>query len=142
MHSVIRLLDIRLKKGAAAMNETRYDLAARPDDWDEQAYEAWCEKESEKTEGEELSEEEKLMQAENRRLIAARHDEAKQRRWKAMMRGEEICEEEAEEIQKRREEERMEHERIADETQRRMGMVIWFTVILIGAMGFLSAIFK
>ena len=149
MHSVIRLLDIRLKKGAAAMNETRYDLAARPDDWDEQAYDeakqawqAWCKKKSEKTEGEELSEEEKLMQAENRRLIAARHDEAKQRRWEAMMRGEEICEEEAEEIQKRREEERMEHERIADEAQRRMEMVIWFTVILIGAMGFLSAIFK
>ena len=82
------------------------------------------------------------MQAENRRLIAARHDEAKQRRWEAMMRGEEICEEEAEEIQKRREEERMEHERIADEAQRRMEMVIWFTVILIGAMGFLGAIFK
>ncbi len=83
------------------MNETRYDPAARPDDWDEEAYEqaerawqSWCEREAEETdaEDEQLSEEEKLMRAENRRLIAERHDEEKQRRLEAMANGEEICE--------------------------------------------------
>ena len=52
------------------------------------------------------------------------------------------AEEKAEEIQQQREEERMERKRIANETERRMGMVVWFTIILFGAVGFLRAIFR
>ncbi len=87
------------------MNETRYDPAEKPDDWDEEAYEqaerawrSWCEREAEETdaEDEQLSEEEKLMRAEKRRLIAERHDEEKQRRLEMIMRGEETWQEQDE----------------------------------------------
>lgn len=130
------------------MNETRHDEMTFAD-WDEEAYDEaerawqeWQERELSKRGKTKLSEEQRLIRAEKCRAIAARHYEEKQCRWKAMMRGEEICEKKAEEIQKQREEERMERKRIANETERRMGMVVWFTIILFGAVGFLRAIFR
>lgn len=128
------------------MHNLRYDDAAKPDNWDQEAYDeaerAWQEWQTAKKGKTLLSAEERQARAEKCRRIVERHYEEKQRRWEAMMRGEEICEKKAEEIQQQREEERMERKRIANETERRMGMVVWLTAILFGAVGFLRAIFR
>ena len=130
------------------MNETIRDEMTF-EEWDQEAYDEaerawqeWQEREPTKRGKTKQSEDARLARAEQCRNTVRRHYEEKQRRWEAMMRGEEICEKKAEEIQQQREEERMERKRIANETERRMGMVVWFTIILFGAVGFLRAIFR
>lgn len=133
-------------------NDTpRYDNdPVQSTDWDEEAYNeakrAWQEweasQEAKKKGKTQLSEKERLARAEQCHDIIRRHYEAKERRRQAMENGEEIWEEVAEEMQCRREEERRERERIANEERERMGKVVWFTAILIAVLGVLGALIK